>query len=181
MEPKIAVIVAKAKGDHGIGCSDGLPWHIPDELKYFKKITMGKPVIMGRKTYASIINQYGKPLPGRKNIVVSRSGYEHDNAIVYNNLNDAMQAAKDIATKDSMDEFFIIGGEQIFKQAIPMADIVYLTQIKSNCPKVPNAFLYDEDLKGWQIESKETKSLLEKNLGNFVECEFQVLLKKSTK
>lgn len=179
MSPKIAVIVAKAK-DHGIGCSEGLPWHIPAELKYFKERTIGKPVIMGRKTFESL----GKPLPGRMNIVVSRTikSYAHfDNTDVFSNLDDAIAAALENAKQKEKNEIFIIGGSDIFEQAIPQADIVYLTKIDSECIRKANAFLDPKHFDiGWTLKKTETKEHEEKLSGTTVSCEFQVLEKTAS-
>ena len=180
MEPKVAIILAKTS-DHAIGCAEGLPWHIPGEFKYFKKRTTGKPVIMGRKTYESIL-ELGGPLSNRTNIVISRSGFQHDGAQVYSSLEKAIQAAKNIATADKQEEIFVIGGKEIFKQAIPLADIIYLTRIDAKSAREPNAFVGDdyfpEDT--WQITSEKIEVLEEKITHQQVTCHFQVLEKKST-
>lgn len=180
MNPKTAVIVAKAK-DNGIGCSDGLPWHIPEELKYFKQRTSGKPVIMGRKTYESIVSQLGSSLPNRTNIIVSRSGYQpaDSTALVFSNLEDAIKKAKKIAISQNLDEIFVIGGEEIFKQAIPQADTIYLTKIEANCPKQANAFLKPELFENWVTVEDVKKNLEEKISEQIIECHFQILKRKS--
>lgn len=102
-----------------IGKKGGLPWYIPEELKRFKEITMGHPIIMGRKTYESI----GKALPGRTNIIITSSpNYTAQGCIVVHSLDEALQRAR-------ADEVFIIGGGEIYKQALPKADKLYLTKI----------------------------------------------------
>lgn len=112
-----------------IGKDNKMPWHLPEDLKRFKQLTMGKPVIMGRKTFESIIGYLGKPLPGRENIVVSKSGYKNDfDAPVFTSIACAITHAK----TRSDDEIFIIGGAQIYTQSIEIADKIHLTQIHEN-------------------------------------------------
>ncbi|KGR78899.1 type 3 dihydrofolate reductase [Ureibacillus manganicus] len=104
-----------------IGYQNQMPWHLPGELKYFKETTMGKPMIMGRKTFESI----GRPLPGRKNIIVTRNNaYQQDGVEVATSLNEALEKACEA------EEIMIIGGEEIFKLALPIADRLYITHIE---------------------------------------------------
>jgi dihydrofolate reductase len=115
----LSLIVAVAK-NNVIGDGNKLLWHLPADLRHFKALTMGSSIIMGRKTYESI----GKPLPGRKNIIVTRSEYfKADGCTVVNSL----QEAVDLCQKES--EVFIIGGGEVYKQAIHAADRIYLTRI----------------------------------------------------
>jgi dihydrofolate reductase len=102
-----------------------MPWHIPADFKHFKEITLGKPCIMGRKTYESILDQLGKPLPGRTSIVISRNGYEHEGCVSAPTLEDAIEQAK----SESGDEVMIIGGAQIYKMSIALANRIYLTRV----------------------------------------------------
>lgn len=119
---RIVFVVAVARNGV-IGRDGGLPWHIPSDLKRFKAITMGKPVIMGRKTWESLPR---RPLPGRLNIVISRSpGFEAPGASV---VADA-EAAVSLARRDNPDEIAIIGGAAIFDMFLPLADRLYLTEI----------------------------------------------------
>lgn len=109
-----------------IGRDNQLPWHLPNDLKHFKQTTLGKPVIMGRKTYESI----GRPLPKRTNIVITRSHhFKADGVIVVHSLTEALEAAKNSETDASHDEVVIIGGAQIYQQALPLADRLYVTQV----------------------------------------------------
>lgn len=118
---KISLIVATSENDV-IGKDGSIPWHIPADLKHFKTLTMGHHIIMGRKTYESI----GKPLPGRINIILTKNpGYKADGCIVA----DSLQKAINIAREQKNSEVFIIGGEEIFKLVLPMADRVYLTRV----------------------------------------------------
>jgi dihydrofolate reductase len=115
----ISLIVVHDK-NRVIGYENKMPWHLPGELKYFKNTTMGKPMIMGRKTFESI----GRPLPGRKNIIVTRNKeYQHEGIEVVTSLIEAINIAGDVP------EIMIIGGEEIFKLALPIADRLYITQI----------------------------------------------------
>lgn len=120
-----------------IGRSDGLIWPIPDDLKRFKRLTMGHPVLMGRKTFESILTSLGKPLPGRTNIVITRdpafvSRFDLDtkNVVVTGSLEEAIQKAQEI----DKEEIFIGGGAQIYEQALPLVDRLYLTLIDDEKP-----------------------------------------------
>jgi dihydrofolate reductase len=125
LKPKITLIVAVAENDV-IGRGGQLPWKIRSDLRLFRRLTMGKPVIMGRKTYQSI----GKPLDGRDNIVVTRDrSYAAPGIIVTHSLADALQAGREIAAKASVEEIMVIGGAEIFREALPVADRIYLTRV----------------------------------------------------
>lgn len=116
---KISLIVAMAK-NRVIGINGQMPWHLSADLKKFRQITLGHPILMGRKTYESI----GRPLPGRRNIVVSRnSGYQLAGCEVFNDI----QAA--IASCEKAEELFVIGGAAFYEEMLPQADFLYLTQI----------------------------------------------------
>lgn len=122
----VSMIVAMAK-NRAIGIENRLPWHIPEDLKYFKAVTMGKPIIMGRKTYESI----GRPLPGRANIVVTRnSAYAPEGVTVVNSVAEALGCAKKAAESVAETEVFIIGGEQLYRESLPFAEKIYLTEIE---------------------------------------------------
>lgn len=125
---KISIIVAFAGKKRVIGKKGGLPWYIPDELKRFKQITMGHPIIMGRKTHESI----GKPLPGRTNIVVTHDPqYQSADCIVTHSLEEALRQVYTERSRSAQghDEIFVIGGGELYKQALPLADKLYLTYI----------------------------------------------------
>ena len=119
---KISIVVAAA--DNGvIGKDNALIWRLPDDVRFFKNITMGKPIIMGRKTFDAI----GKPLPGRLNIVVSRkSDLRIEGCVVVSSIQDAIRASGDAS------EACVIGGEEIYKLALPFTDVVYLTQVHAS-------------------------------------------------
>ncbi len=116
----ISLIVAHDK-NRVIGYENKMPWHLPGELKYFKDTTMGKPMIMGRKTFESI----GRPLPGRRNIIVTRNNeYSVEGIEIANSIDEALELAGDV------EEVMVIGGEEIFKLVLPVADRLYITHIE---------------------------------------------------
>ena len=122
----VSIIVAVAENGV-IGNGNDIPWHIPEDFKFFKAKTMGKPCIMGRKTYESILSKLGKPLPGRTSIVISRSFYEHEGALSASSVQDAIATAQ----KENPEEIMIIGGAQIYAQALEenLVDTIYLTRV----------------------------------------------------
>ncbi|MNN09427.1 Dihydrofolate reductase type 3 [compost metagenome] len=112
-----------------IGIDNSMPWHLPGDFKYFKATTLGKPIIMGRKTWDSL----GRPLPGRLNLVVSRqSGLQLEGAEVFASLDEAMVRAEQWALEQGVDELMLIGGAQLYTQAIErgLADRLYLTRVE---------------------------------------------------
>lgn len=128
MTHKLSLIVAVAD-NNVIGKDNKMPWHISEDFKHFKEITAGKPCIMGRKTYESILDQLGKPLPNRTSIVVSRSGYEHEGAVSTSSLEEAVELAKAYISEANDNEIMVIGGAQIYKLALPIANRIYLTRV----------------------------------------------------
>ena len=122
--PSLTLIVAVA--DSGvIGRDNTLPWHLPEDLKRFKRLTMGKPMVMGRRTFESI----GKPLPGRHNIVVTRDpNYQRDGITVVHDVAGALRAAGPVP------EIMVIGGAELFHSLRPMASRVHLTRVHGNIP-----------------------------------------------
>ena len=125
---RLAIIVAQAE-NRVIGINNKLPWHLPEDLRYFKQVTMSKPIIMGRKTYESI----GRPLPGRTNIVISRqAGYAPVGVKVVPSLESAIELAENICVIDGAEEAMVIGGAQIYEQALLRANRLYLTQVHSS-------------------------------------------------
>lgn len=123
---RLSLIVAAA--DRGvIGQGNALPWRLPEDLKRFKALTLGKPIIMGRKTFDSI----GKPLPGRTNIVISRQAeLVLSGCYVVGSLPEAIATA--MASSDDVDEVMIIGGAEIYRQALPLAQRIYLTRVHAS-------------------------------------------------
>lgn len=121
---RVSLIAAMAR-NQVIGRNNQLPWRLPADLKHFKQLTMGKPLIMGRKTFDSI----GKPLPGRTNIVVTRDeGFSAEGVIVVHSLNAALAEAE--AHLDASEEVMVMGGANIYYQYLPRADRMYLTLVE---------------------------------------------------
>jgi dihydrofolate reductase len=121
---RISLVVAMAR-NRVIGAGGRIPWHLPEELKWFKSVTMGHHIIMGRKTWESI----GRPLPGRTSIVVTRQhGYRAPGTVITHSLNDAISACGG----DS--EIFVIGGADLFREALPLAYRLYLTTVEAEIP-----------------------------------------------
>jgi dihydrofolate reductase len=121
----VALIAAVAENGV-IGANNSIPWRLPSDFAYFKRMTVGKPLIMGRKTFDSI----GKPLPERVNIVVSRrSGYQPEGVLVMNSLRAALEHAQTIAAADGAGEVMIGGGEAIYREAMPLADRLYISHV----------------------------------------------------
>lgn len=126
-EPKIVLVVAVALNGV-IGREGDLPWRLPSDLKRFKQLTIGRPVVMGRRTYQSI----GRPLPGRPNIVVTRdAGFRPEGTIVTSSLEEALERARAEARALEVDEICVIGGGDIYRQTIGSADVVHLTEVQA--------------------------------------------------
>ncbi|WP_174875511.1 dihydrofolate reductase [Vogesella oryzae] len=120
LRPTLTLVAAMAR-DNVIGIDNTLPWHLPEDLKHFKAVTLGKPVIMGRKTFDSI----GRPLPGRLNIVITRQrDWQHGGVTVAHSLEQALQQA------GTVEEVCVIGGANLYAQALPLADKLCLTHIE---------------------------------------------------
>ena len=139
----VTLIVAVA--DTGvIGRDNTLPWHLPEDLKRFKRLTMGKPIVMGRKTFESI----GKPLPGRQNIVVTRdANYRRDGITVVHDAAGALRAAGDVP------EIMVIGGAELFRSLLPRAARIHLTRVHGN---IEGDVVWPElDSREWQVVGRE--------------------------
>lgn len=147
----LSFIVA-VSDNNAIGVNNQLPWHLPEDLKFFKRTTLGKPVIMGRKTYESL----GKPLPGRLNIVLSQSGNVTlpDEVLLYDSLTEATERVEE----EPVEEAFVIGGGKIFELAIPYVDRMYITRVHTIIEGA-DAFFPDIDHTHWKMtwEEKHTK------------------------
>lgn len=142
---RVVLVVAVAEGGV-IGAAGGMPWHLPDDLKRFKRLTMGHPMIMGRKTWESI----GRALPGRTSIVVTRQrDFRAEGAEVVATLDDALSLAR----KLDGDVAFIIGGGEIYKQALPMADAIEMTRIHAHYDGDVRFPDFDEE--AWRETSRE--------------------------
>jgi dihydrofolate reductase len=121
-QPRIAYVVAM-DDNRLIGRNNDLPWRLPDDMRWFREQTMGKPCIMGRKTYDSLPDRF-RPLPGRLNVVVTRNAdYQASGAVVVHSVENALQAAGDA------EEVIIVGGADLFRRLMPVVDRLYLTQV----------------------------------------------------
>ena len=121
-QPLIQIVVAYAR-NRVIGRDNDLPWRLPGDLAHFKRVTMGSPIIMGRKTWESL----GRPLPGRLNVVISRNrNYHAEGAALCNSLDEALRACADA------DRACIIGGEQLFRAALPSVEEIIATEIHAD-------------------------------------------------
>ncbi len=147
----LSMIVAHAD-NRVIGKDNDMPWYLPADLAYFKKTTLGKPIIMGRKTYESI----GRPLPGRKNIVISRDDeYRAEGVEVVGSVEAALALVSDV------EEVMVIGGGAIYKHCLPAAQRLYITHIDANI--VGDTYFPKYDLNEWQLAVSEVKAADEKN------------------
>ncbi len=146
----ISIVVAIAE-NRAIGKSNQLLWHLPADLKHFKQITSGHTIIMGRKTYDSI----GKPLPNRRNIVITRQQLQIEGCDVVSSLNEAL------ALCQSEPEVFIIGGAEIYEQALPLTHRIYLTEVEQTF--TGDAFFPELDASSWHEIARESFTADEKN------------------
>lgn len=137
-----------------IGLDNKMPWHLPADLQWFKKTTLGKPIIMGRKTYDSI----GRPLPGRLNIILSRNeSLTIDGCYVVNSIEEAIERAK----KENTNEVFITGGSHLYELCLERADSLYLTQIEADFEG--DTFFPDYTRFKWKEISRIENPATEKN------------------
>ncbi|MCW2268700.1 Dihydrofolate reductase type 3 [compost metagenome] len=145
-------LIAALAENRVIGIDNSMPWHLPGDFKYFKATTLGKPIIMGRKTWDSL----GRPLPGRLNLVVSRQpGLQLEGAEVFASLDEAMLRAEQWALAQGVDELMLIGGAQLYTQAIErgLADRLYLTRVELS-PE-GDAWFPEFDAAQWTLASSQ--------------------------
>ncbi len=148
----IISIIAAMGNERVIGIENRLPWKLPADMQWFRRCTLGKPIIMGRTTFESI----GKPLPGRKNIVVTRNReYQVDGALVVHSLEAAIEAVQ------GDDEAMIIGGSNIYSQALDIAERLYITRIHADFEG--DSYFPAHDEKQWSELSREEHAADEKN------------------
>jgi dihydrofolate reductase len=142
----VGIILVVAVAENGvIGRDNAMPWRIKSDLKYFRSVTINKPVIMGRKTYASI----GKPLPGRTNIVVTRNAdFAAPGILVAPGIEQALSAARGDALRRGTNEIAVIGGTEIFAQTLASADRIALTRVHANPPG--DTYMPPIDAKVWR-------------------------------
>ncbi|WP_339425974.1 dihydrofolate reductase [Pseudomonas proteolytica] len=141
-------LIAALGENRVIGVDNSMPWHLPGDFKYFKATTLGKPIIMGRKTWDSL----GRPLPGRLNIVVSRqTDLKLEGAQVFPSLDAAVARAEAWALEQGVDELMLIGGAQLYAQGLEQADRLYLTRVALS-PQ-GDAWFPEFDLNRWTLVS----------------------------
>ncbi|WP_264511171.1 dihydrofolate reductase [Flavobacterium sp. N1719] len=157
-------LIAAAAENNALGKDNQLVWHLPDDFKRFKALTTGHYIIMGRKTFES----FPKPLPNRTHVIITRqTDYAYENCIVVHSLEAA------IASCPNDEENFIIGGAEIYRQALPFADKIELTRVHATFEA--DAFFPELDEKEWKIESEEFHPSDEKHLCAFT---FQTFTKR---
>lgn len=156
----ISLIVARTQ-NHIIGKDNAMPWHLPVDLAWFRQNTVGKPVIMGRKTYESI----GRLLPKRPNIILSRTGFCVEGAYSATSLAQAVELAQSFANSE---EVMIIGGGELFKQAMPLAQKLYLTEIQAN---IEGDTFFEFDEQNWQQVFEQTSEV---DAQNAYRCKFMI-------
>ncbi len=153
----ISLIVA-FDNNFGIGKNNDLLWHLPNDLKHFKALTTGKIIVMGRNTYESI----GKPLPNRTNIIISsNTSYVAEGCVVVNSLEAAIHYAK----TNNSNELMIIGGGQLYKQALNLCTTLYVTHV--NCSVDADVYFPTLDYTQWNITNTEAHGTDEKHLYNY--------------
>jgi len=161
----ISFIVAMDE-NRAIGKDNQLPWHLPEDLKFFKRVTMGHPIAMGRKTHESI----GRVLPGRENIVITRQpGYKCEDCTVFYSVEEFVKYSRE---KD--DEIFVIGGAEIFKETFPYVDRLYITYIHETF--AGDTFFPEFDQIQWVLTSAEKGVKNEKNPYDY---EFKIFNRKA--
>jgi len=149
---KVSLIVAVGRRNE-IGKGGKMPWHLPADLRHFKRMTLGKPVLMGRKTLQAI----GRPLPERRNLVLTRDGgFRADGCETVTSLDAALQLVADVP------ELMVIGGGEVYRLTWPRADRIYLTRIQADVEGA-DAFFPDVDSKEWREISREDHRTDEKN------------------
>ena len=158
----ISLIAAVGDGNNAIGLQGGIPWHLPADFKRFKELTMNHPVVMGQRTFESI----GKPLPGRTNIVVTnQKDFRAEGCTVVHSPKEAFEVAKDA------DEVFVIGGGQIYRSTIPMAQKLYLTKVHGTFEG--DTFFPEVNENEWRLVSSEPHTKDEKNSFDYMFCTYE--------
>ncbi len=146
---KIALVVAMAE-NRAIGKDGNLPWRLPSDMRYFRKVTMGKPIVMGRRTFESL----GRVLDGRLNIILTRDrDFAVPGAVVAHSLTEGLDAARAAAAKVGIEEIMVIGGEGVFREVLPRTDRIYLTEVHA-APEADTWFP-EFDASAWREVSRE--------------------------
>jgi dihydrofolate reductase len=161
----ISIIIAIAKNGV-IGKGGDLPWKLSDDLKHFARVTRNHKVIMGRKTYESIIKRLGHGLPERENIVItSQSDFNAPGCVVFTSVDEVIKKFS-----NNEEEVFVIGGAEIYKQFLPKTNKLYITQVSADCEG--DTYFHVNTEKDWKIVSSEQHLKDEKNSYDFVFQEF---------
>lgn len=163
----VAIVVAVA--DNGvIGRGNALPWDLPDDLQHFKRTTMGRPIIMGRKTFESI----GRPLPGRLNIILTRDSTWHAAGVsVATSMEQAIEIAEGRALIDGADSVMVIGGAEVYRQALPFTSRAFLTRVHGNVHG--DAFFDLDQIASWRELSRIKVSAGDRNSHDFSVIELE--------
>jgi dihydrofolate reductase len=148
---KLSAVVA-ASDNEVIGRDHALPWHLPADLAYFKRVTLGKPVLMGRRTYESI----GKPLPGRRNLVLSRHEYRAEGV---ERVASVQEACERVA---GAPEMMVIGGAEVFRLALPLMDFIHLTRVHCRIED-GDTFMFQISPAEWREVRREERAADERN------------------
>ena len=161
----ISIIAAMGR-NRELGLDNKLLWHLPVDMKFFRQTTMGKPILVGRKTYESF---GGKPLPGRKNIVITKDkSYQSEGAVIVHSIDEAITQAGDV------DEIMIIGGASFYEQTLPKVDRLYLTYVDANFEA--DSWFPEFDMNDWQETSRQLNKADDKNS---FDCSFVVYDRKN--
>ena len=167
----ILSVVAAVSDNNVIGKGGKLPWRLPDDLKHFHDLTIGCPVIMGRKTYESIPEQY-RPLPDRLNIVLTHRYREIPGSMVVHSLEEAIQRINnEELTMKNDEEIFVIGGAEIYRQALPLAQRMYLTRVHATIDG--DAIFPDVSWSEWQEISREEHDTDERHAHPFTFMQYE--------
>ena len=163
----VAIVIAVA--DNGvIGRGNALPWDLPDDLQHFKRTTMGRPIIMGRKTFESI----GRPLPGRLNIILTRdSTWQAPGVSVATSMEQAIEIAEGQALIDGADSVMVIGGAEVYGQALPFTSRAFLTRVHGNVHG--DAFFDLDQIVSWRELSRIEVSAGDRNSHDFSVIELE--------
>ncbi len=160
----LSIIVAVSRNGV-IGSQNNIPWYLPADLKRFVELTKGHTVVMGRKTFESIVKKLGHPLKGRRNVILSKSGIKYDGCEVISSWEDVLK----LVNKDG--EVFVIGGGELYNLALPYVSRLYITEIDAEFDG--DVFFPKVDLKDWNLISREEYQKDEKNLFPFRFLEYE--------
>ena len=164
---KVSMIVAYGK-NYQIGLNNALLWHIPEDLKNFKRLTNGHHILMGRKTFESI----GFPLPNRTSVVLSKNSFSFEGVHTYEDIEKALEFCKN----NNEDEVFIMGGAQVYKLAFPYVDRLYLSEVDYD--NEADAFLNKIDFSKWDLEEEQTFEEINVNDKKIPAWTFKILNRK---